>query len=101
MLVAAHIAAAAVAAVCPANVANDLRRPPPPQTQQLITVEAATTRTTYASARIWRRSGECWAAAGGPYPARVGWNGLRLNRHEGDGTTPIGTFPIGPTMYGN
>ncbi len=38
--------------------------------------------------------------AGGPYPARVGWNGLRLNRHEGDGTTPIGMFAIGPAMYG-
>jgi L,D-peptidoglycan transpeptidase YkuD (ErfK/YbiS/YcfS/YnhG family) len=36
-----------------------------------------------------------------PYTARVGWNGLRVNRHEGDGTTPIGTFPILPRMYGN
>jgi L,D-peptidoglycan transpeptidase YkuD (ErfK/YbiS/YcfS/YnhG family) len=96
-----HIAAAAVAASCPAGVANDLQSPPPAATRQLITVEATTTRTTYATARIWRRSGDCWLAFGGPYPARVGWNGLRLNRREGDGTTPIGTFPIGSTMYGN
>jgi L,D-peptidoglycan transpeptidase YkuD (ErfK/YbiS/YcfS/YnhG family) len=101
MLLAAHIAAAAIAAVCPANVANDLRRPPPPSTRQLITVEAPTTHTTFATAWIWRRSGVCWVAAGGPYPARVGWNGMRLNRREGDGTTPIGTFPIAATMYGN
>ena len=101
VLVAAHIAAAAVAASCPTNVANTLQSPPPAASRQLITVEATTTRTTYASARIWRRSGACWAAAGGPYPARVGWNGLRLNRREGAGTTPIGTFPIGATMYGN
>ena len=101
MLLAAQIAAAALAAGCPSNVANNLRTPPPPDSQQLITVEAASTRTTYATARIWRRSGACWAAAGGPYPARVGANGLRVNRREGDGTTPIGTFPIGPTMYGN
>ena len=101
MLAAAHIAAAAIAAACPGNVANDLRRPPPASTRQLITVEAATTRTTYATARIWRRSGRCWVAAGGPYPARVGRNGLRVNRREGDGTTPIGTFPIASTMYGN
>src|SRR5919198_137312 len=71
MLVASHIAAAAIAAACPGNVANDLRRPPPGSTRQLITVEAATTRATYATAQIWRRSGRCWVAAGGPYPARV------------------------------
>jgi L,D-peptidoglycan transpeptidase YkuD (ErfK/YbiS/YcfS/YnhG family) len=101
MLAAAHIAAAAIAAACPGNVANDLQTQPPPSARQLITVEGATTRTTYATARIWRRSSACWAAAGRPYPARVGWNGLRANRREGDGTTPIGTFPIAPTMYGN
>jgi L,D-peptidoglycan transpeptidase YkuD (ErfK/YbiS/YcfS/YnhG family) len=101
MLLAAQIAAAALAAACPSNVANDLRTPPPPESQQLITVEAVSTRTTFATARIWRRSGACWAPAGGPYPARVGRNGLRVNRREGDGTTPIGTFPIGATMYGN
>jgi L,D-peptidoglycan transpeptidase YkuD (ErfK/YbiS/YcfS/YnhG family) len=102
MLAAAHIAAAAIAAACPANVATDLRRPPPASARQLITVQAPTTRTTYVTARIWRRgAGPCWVAAGGPYPARVGRNGLRVNRREGDGTTPIGTFPISPTMYGN
>jgi L,D-peptidoglycan transpeptidase YkuD (ErfK/YbiS/YcfS/YnhG family) len=30
----------------------------------------------------------------------VGRNGLSANRREGDGTTPIGTFPIGRVMYG-
>lgn len=101
MLLAAQMAAAALAAACPSNVANDLRTPTPPESRQLITVEAASARTTYATARIWRRSGDCWAPAGGPYSARVGTNGLRVNRREGDGTTPIGTFPIGATMYGN
>jgi L,D-peptidoglycan transpeptidase YkuD (ErfK/YbiS/YcfS/YnhG family) len=101
MLLAASVAAAALAAPCPSSLANDLRTPPPAQARQLITVEAASARTTYANARIWRRSSSCWVAAGGPYPARVGWNGLRVNRREGDGTTPIGTFPISGTMYGN
>src|SRR4051812_40835354 len=100
MLLAVHVAVA-LAAGCPSTPANTLRTRSPATAQQLITVEAQTTRTTYATARIWRRSGACWVAAGGPYPARVGWNGLRVNRREGDGTTPIGTFPIGPTMYGN
>ncbi len=97
MLLAAFLAAATAA--CPSNLANDLRTQPP--ASQLITVEAATTRATYASLRIWRRSGSCWAPAGGPYPARVGSNGLSADRREGDRTTPVGTFRIHPTMYGN
>lgn len=91
---------AALTATCPGNLANDLRAQPA-AAQQLITVTAASTRTTYATARIWRRERGCWVAAGGPYPARLGVNGLRANRREGDGTTPAGTFRIHPTMYGN
>ena len=54
-----------------------------------------------------RRSGPGGAStAAGSRPAartraRLGRNGLSANRREGDGTTPIGTFPIGRTMYGN
>jgi L,D-peptidoglycan transpeptidase YkuD (ErfK/YbiS/YcfS/YnhG family) len=68
---------------------------------QLITVEASRAGTTYATLRTWERRDGCWRAAAGPYSARVGWAGLRRDRHEGDGTTPIGTFAIGRTMYGN
>jgi L,D-peptidoglycan transpeptidase YkuD (ErfK/YbiS/YcfS/YnhG family) len=99
MVLAAHFAAAALAATCPGNAANDLR-PAPPGTQ-LITIQAADTRTTHATLRTWRRSGRCWIAAHGPHPARVGRNGVSANRREGDGTTPIGTFSIGRVMYGN
>jgi L,D-peptidoglycan transpeptidase YkuD (ErfK/YbiS/YcfS/YnhG family) len=90
---------AALAAGCPSNLANELPTQPP--ASQLITVDAAGARTTYASLRIWRRAGGCWIAAGGPYPARLGRNGLSADRREGDGTTPAGTFRIHPTMYGN
>jgi L,D-peptidoglycan transpeptidase YkuD (ErfK/YbiS/YcfS/YnhG family) len=97
MLLASLLAAVAVA--CPANVANDLRVQP--RATQLITVEAPTARATHASVRIWRRAGGCWAAAGGPFPARLGHAGVSASRREGDGTTPAGTFRIHPTMYGN
>jgi L,D-peptidoglycan transpeptidase YkuD (ErfK/YbiS/YcfS/YnhG family) len=90
---------AGLAAMCPSNVANDLR--PQPAAAQLITVEAQVARTTHATLRLWRRSGACWIAVGRPHPARLGWNGLSANRREGDGTTPAGTFRIHPTMYGN
>jgi L,D-peptidoglycan transpeptidase YkuD (ErfK/YbiS/YcfS/YnhG family) len=95
----ASLATIALAGACPSNLANDL--PAQPAGSQLITVDAARARTTYATVRTWRRSGRCWVATGGPYPARVGRNGLRRNRREGDGTTPTGTFQIGRVMYGN
>ena len=100
MLLASLLGAAAVAAWCPSNVASDLVPRPPAGTTQLVTVVAATERTTYATLRTWRRSGGCWVSAGGAYPARVGRNGLRANRREGDGTTPAGTFRIHRVMYG-
>jgi L,D-peptidoglycan transpeptidase YkuD (ErfK/YbiS/YcfS/YnhG family) len=95
----ASLLAAVLGAACPPNPANGLGQPP--STSQLITVTAASARSTHATVRTWQRVGRCWRAVGGPYPARVGRNGLRRNRREGDGTTPIGTFPIGRTMYGN
>jgi L,D-peptidoglycan transpeptidase YkuD (ErfK/YbiS/YcfS/YnhG family) len=90
-----------LAAPCPANPANVLPAPAPLVSQQLITVASPTPRSTYASARIWTRVDGCWIAAGGPYTARVGRNGIRADKREGDGATPAGTFPIGRTMYGN
>jgi L,D-peptidoglycan transpeptidase YkuD (ErfK/YbiS/YcfS/YnhG family) len=67
---------------------------------QLITVEAETVRSTYATLRLWRREGRCWSRVAGPWAARVGRNGLSGNRREGDGTTPTGNYSIGRTMYG-
>lgn len=91
---------AALAAACPPTLASEVRAQPPSAAQQLITVHAPTARSTRGSLRIWRRAGGCWRLVGGPYPARLGVNGVRKHRHEGDGTTPAGTFPIGRTMYG-
>lgn len=102
MFLAVQVAALAFAsAACPSNLANDLSAPPSAGSQQLITVEAATPRATYATARIWRRGDGCWTSAGGPYTARVGRNGVSPNKREGDGTTPAGIFAIGVRMYGN
>ena len=98
MLLAA-LFATAVTAACPSNLANDLRVQP--RATQLITVTAASNRTTRATLRTWRRVGSCWRPVVGPYPARLGHAGLSANRREGDGTTPAGTFRIHDTMYGN
>jgi L,D-peptidoglycan transpeptidase YkuD (ErfK/YbiS/YcfS/YnhG family) len=101
MMLAVNIAAAALATACPANAANALRTPTPVATTQLITVQAARRKSTYATLRTWRRVDSCWLPVAGPYSARVGRNGLRLNRREGDGTTPIGLFTISSRMFGN
>jgi L,D-peptidoglycan transpeptidase YkuD (ErfK/YbiS/YcfS/YnhG family) len=67
---------------------------------QLVTVDAASARSTTALVRVYRRDGRCWRLVAGPWPAHVGRNGLSAHHREGDGTTPLGTFPIGATAYG-
>jgi len=95
----ASLLVATLNVACPPNLANAIL--PAPGGAQLITVEAATARSTHATLRTWNRAANgCWTAAAGPFPARVGYSGVRRDRREGDGTTPIGTFRIGATMYG-
>ena len=43
---------------------------------------------------------ECGRRALGPWRAWVGYGGLSTHHREGDGTTPIGTFALGPVVYG-
>jgi hypothetical protein len=63
---------------------------------QRILVTAPALRATTATLSLL----ECGKRVAGPFDARVGVRGLSANRREGDGTTPIGTFGIGPTIYG-
>jgi L,D-peptidoglycan transpeptidase YkuD (ErfK/YbiS/YcfS/YnhG family) len=63
---------------------------------QRIQVVAPSAHSTTATLTVR----ECGTRVLGPWRARVGRNGLSGNRHEGDGTTPTGTFGIGPVLYG-
>jgi L,D-peptidoglycan transpeptidase YkuD (ErfK/YbiS/YcfS/YnhG family) len=84
------VLAAAVAAACP-----------PGPSAQLVSVDVPGPKSTHATTRLYRRGADgCWKAVAGPWPARVGRSGVSANRHEGDGTTPLGTFGFAPTMYG-
>jgi L,D-peptidoglycan transpeptidase YkuD (ErfK/YbiS/YcfS/YnhG family) len=86
------------AATCRASLAGSLSSTR--NASQLITVEATTKATTYATLTLWQRSGGCWAIAGGPWTARLGRSGLSDHHREGDGTTPAGAYGIGPVVYG-
>jgi L,D-peptidoglycan transpeptidase YkuD (ErfK/YbiS/YcfS/YnhG family) len=59
-----------------------------------IVVASRSWGSTRAAVRTYerRRPGDRWRLVRGPMPARVGYNGFSASRHEGDGTTPAGTF---------
>jgi len=63
---------------------------------QRIQVTAPTPRSTTATLVVR----ECGKRVFGPWRARVGRNGLSAHHREGDGTTPTGTFGLGPVVYG-
>ena len=63
---------------------------------QRIVVTAPSAHATTASLSLV----ECGRRVAGPFRARVGFNGVSAHHREGDGTTPLGTFAIGPTIYG-
>jgi L,D-peptidoglycan transpeptidase YkuD (ErfK/YbiS/YcfS/YnhG family) len=57
-----------------------------------IVVTSGAWHTTHAVMRTYQRIGGRWRLVRGPMPARIGSNGFSAHRHEGDGTTPAGTF---------
>ena len=61
-----------------------------------ITVVAPSTSSTTATLTV----SQCGKTVLGPWAARVGRNGLSSHHREGDGTTPLGKFALGPTVYG-
>lgn len=66
-----------------------------------MTVEAPIAATTTAVLQLWQRQGGCWTAVAGPWSARIAGSGFSDHHREGDGSTPTGSYGIGPVMYGN
>ena len=97
---------ATVALTAPAVGAPRTRFAIPARADQLIVVSSPTAdppapgylATLRAYQRADRRSP--WRPVSAAWPAETGYGHLRVVRHEGDGSTPIGVFAIGPTMYG-
>ena len=63
---------------------------------QQVRVAAPSASSTVASLSLY----ECGRRVAGPWRARVGYRGLSAHHREGDGTTPTGTFALGPVVYG-
>jgi L,D-peptidoglycan transpeptidase YkuD (ErfK/YbiS/YcfS/YnhG family) len=68
--------------------------------RQRITVTASSYGTTYATLRVYQLAGSSntkWVEVGGPWTARVGYNGVAKPgaKREGDGKTPSGTYGFG------
>jgi L,D-peptidoglycan transpeptidase YkuD (ErfK/YbiS/YcfS/YnhG family) len=83
---------------CPAGVPSTLTSTG--SATQLITVVASSRSATRGSLRLWRKLDGCWRPVAGPWTAWLGGRGLSATRREGDRTTPVGSFGIGPVMYG-
>jgi L,D-peptidoglycan transpeptidase YkuD (ErfK/YbiS/YcfS/YnhG family) len=75
----------------------------PPSSRELIVVTATQPSATAGTLTAEVRSdpGGRWRRVLGPWPAELGRRGLSAHRREGDATTPLGIFAIGPTLYGN
>ena len=67
---------------------------------QLIVVESADAIDTWAQLQAFDRVGDGWVPAFAPVTARVGRSGVSPDHHEGDGTTPAGTFTL-TEAFGN
>jgi L,D-peptidoglycan transpeptidase YkuD (ErfK/YbiS/YcfS/YnhG family) len=83
---------------CPTNLANQLASTG--SATQLVTVVSPYRAATSGALRLWRKTGECWRAAAGPWPAWLGQRGVSDDKREGDRTTPTGAYPFLPVMYG-
>jgi L,D-peptidoglycan transpeptidase YkuD (ErfK/YbiS/YcfS/YnhG family) len=90
--------ARSAAASCPPTLANELAATG--SATQLVTVVSPYRSSTRGTLQLWSKSGNCWRAAGGPWPAWLGQRGVSKRKREGDRTTPSGAFGFDRVMYG-
>jgi L,D-peptidoglycan transpeptidase YkuD (ErfK/YbiS/YcfS/YnhG family) len=62
--------------------------------RQLIVVTSGGWSSTRATLTTWERTASGWRQVHGPFTARIGRNGFKVDHVEGDGTAPAGAFPI-------
>ena len=95
----ATVAAAVVGtlASCASNVPERLNLPFG-DAQQLIVVTTPTWSSTSGSLATYEKVDGRWRIVQAALPARLGRSGFSADHHEGDGTTPAGSFPVTAIM---
>jgi L,D-peptidoglycan transpeptidase YkuD (ErfK/YbiS/YcfS/YnhG family) len=68
--------------------------------RQLIVVTSSAWSSTFGSLTTYEKRGSEWTTVHTGFSVRLGRNGFNANHHEGDGTTPAGSFPIVGIMGG-
>jgi L,D-peptidoglycan transpeptidase YkuD (ErfK/YbiS/YcfS/YnhG family) len=103
-----NLLACALILACQLATSSDAAAAPlhlPPGAEQLIVASSPTDEPAdyLVTLRAYARTGSSsrWRLSFGPWPAETGYGHLRRHRHEGDGSTPIGVFGFGATIYGN
>ncbi len=69
--------------------------------RQVVLVTAGGYGTSYATVQALTRTANGWVRTYGPWPARIGRDGLAPpgEKREGDGRTPSGSYPV-PFLFG-
>jgi L,D-peptidoglycan transpeptidase YkuD (ErfK/YbiS/YcfS/YnhG family) len=63
--------------------------------RQIVVVSNRSWTSTYASLRAYeKRADGRWYTKFGPWPVRIGRNGFGSPKREGDGQSPVGSYPI-------
>ena len=62
--------------------------------EQIVLVTVPTSTSTVGRLATYEMVEGRWKRVHGPVTARVGRNGVRVDRREGDGTTPLGSFGL-------
>jgi L,D-peptidoglycan transpeptidase YkuD (ErfK/YbiS/YcfS/YnhG family) len=83
----------------PDNAASRLRTLPA-TTRQVVVVQSAGYGTSTATLQAFAKRDGAWTPAFPAMPARLGVNGFRDAKVEGDLATPTGVYGFGATMYG-
>lgn len=61
---------------------------------RVVIVTTSTWSSTAGRATLWEKRSGSWVAVRANMYARVGRTGFKTDRHEGDGSTPAGKFPM-------
>jgi L,D-peptidoglycan transpeptidase YkuD (ErfK/YbiS/YcfS/YnhG family) len=84
---------ALVTASCAASVPERLNLPFG-DAEQLVVVTAPAWGSTSGSLTTYEKADSGWRIVQAALPVRIGRSGFSADHHEGDGTTPAGSFPI-------